>query len=94
MLSVADGVKAAGGNVTSPTKLTGLEARVLKSLAKSRNSGSKTGAAGDEDMLWIGPVVISSLPMDVSSRDKHMKFEEVRNRSLLYTTVRTLLLVA
>jgi hypothetical protein len=45
-----------------------------------------SNAGGDEDKLWIGPVIVSSLPMDVSSRDKLNKYEKVRYCSMLQQT--------
>jgi hypothetical protein len=50
---------------------------VLKELFDARHVGGGHGN-DEEEMLWVGPLFFFSAPMDVRSRDKHLKFKEVR----------------
>lgn len=67
---------AGANNTLDSSKLGSTLRGVLNAVSTARYSGSSTGPGGS-DMLWVGPASVFTAPMDVSSREKHMKVKQV-----------------
>jgi hypothetical protein len=74
---------AARGNATRSGQQRGLniqpKGNMRAMLGGRRSSGNRSPPDDDEIMLWVGPILYFSAPMDISNRDKRMKESKVNS---------------
>jgi hypothetical protein len=58
----------------------------MKGLVNGKRTKGNKGSGAptvDDEMLWVGPILYYSAPMDIVSRDKKMKESKVCFKELL-----------